>query len=187
MGILTAKGKLTSYIYLDQNNEPHVGKHGHYKNDDAVDNLIRYVTRTRPNEDRRSELIYAGAFGAADHGPIDNVIFQFLYVQEIMRNQTNRKMYHFVYDLDSYEEAVFGNNLLLGIQAIRSQAYSFFVQGHQVVFAIHRKPEEGMHFHFAVNSVNYLTGRMYHSSKKRFSCSLGIHADAFLSDYSRIT
>lgn len=36
---------------------------GKYTNNDAVENVLRYVTRTRPMEDRADELIAWGGWG----------------------------------------------------------------------------------------------------------------------------
>lgn len=40
---------------------------GHYTNADAVNNVVRYITRTRINEDRQKELIYYNGFGVVNY------------------------------------------------------------------------------------------------------------------------
>ena len=39
--------------------------HGGYKNQGSITNGIRYITRTRTNEDRKTDLLAYGAVGAS--------------------------------------------------------------------------------------------------------------------------
>lgn len=73
---------------------------GTYVNDDAVENVIRYVTRTRPDEDRRNELIFFGGAGVSQEP--EQMIVQFKYIQRTFRSNANTgkkssmKHFHFI-------------------------------------------------------------------------------------------
>ena len=56
--------------------------YGGYFNEDAVSNVIRYITRTRKNEDRKNELIGWGSYNTLNMGTPEFVIKQFLDVQK---------------------------------------------------------------------------------------------------------
>ena len=40
----------------------------------------------------------------------------------------------------------------------------YFSKGHQVVFAIHYESQKHLHIHFAINSINYKTGKKWHTN-----------------------
>ena len=139
-----------------------------YTNKYAVEALIRYVTRTRDYEDRYYELIYWNAFGVDTSRGIEVVINQFKKVQKVCRSSTPmRKMYHFVYRFDDYERILVEADIGYAIQIASAIGRYFYDTGFQVVYAVH-KCEKGIHLHFAVNSVNYRTGLMFHISKSDY-------------------
>ena len=76
---------------------------GTYVNDDAVENVIRYVTRTRANEDRRNELIFFGGAGVAQEP--EQMITQFKYIQRAFRSSANlgKKITHEVFSFHQQE------------------------------------------------------------------------------------
>lgn len=141
-------------------------KNYNYSNLDAVNNVLRYITRTRHDEDRANELLRYGAAGVAYYLTIDDIIQQFLFVQNTFRiNQRGgRRMYHEVYNLLDEEVEKLNYNpqelWLLGMEC--SQVY--YQMGFQVVFAIHWDNGKHYHLHFAVNSISYITGHKWHTT-----------------------
>lgn len=164
MGKLIKRGNQTIYTYSDRNGISHTVKTGNYKNKHAVHDLIRYITRTRTNENRLEELKYWAAIGS-DTADVNTVINQFNHVQTIMRNHTERKMYHFIYAPDVFEKRIINKDYHLAATIAYSQAYIFYNFGYQVVMAVHDTDDGNLHYHFAVNSVNYYTGKMFHYSQ----------------------
>lgn len=141
-------------------------KRNNYRNPNAVENLIHYVTRTRGNEDREQDLISYGAAGAGYYLPPNDIIRQFLYVQYVygINRRGGKRMYHEVFNLYDCEVEELGYDRgqlwLVGMEC--SQIY--FQMGFQAVFAIHWEPDKHYHLHFAVNSINFIDGHKWHTS-----------------------
>lgn len=143
---------------------------GSYTNEDAVENVIRYITRTRKNEDRADELIAWGAMGAACYDTPELVIEQFRYVQGVYgMRERGRRIYHEVLGFREEEFERMWRDYGLVYQVAVECAEKYYSMGHQVVFAIHHAPKDGegvnkgIHIHFAVNTVNFLNGKKWHS------------------------
>lgn len=140
----------------------------YYTNPDAVENVIRYVTRTRLNEQRAKELIAIGGKGIYYNLPVERIISQFLATQEVF-NINQRGGRRIVHEIISLSDQDFANlnydyrHVYLHAEAICEYYFSL---GHQVLFAIHHDPEKKVHIHFVVNSINYTNGKKYHSSKQ---------------------
>ena len=161
MGEIKIYGKPQSAYTLNEDNEPIERlSSGYYKNEDAVESVLRYITRTRMEEKRLSELLFWGAYGASAYD-LDLLISQFEYVQQQMRSSTTRKLYHISYNFDKVEflHLINDRNLLFKLAA--AQASIFYRLGHQVAYAVHLKGEDNLHVHFAINSVNFCTGKMF--------------------------
>lgn len=141
-------------------------KHSNYSNLNAVRNLIRYITRTRENEDRKKDLIAYGAVGAGYDFHPDTIIKQFLFVQNgyAINSRGGKRMYHEVFNLYDCEAAELNYDrmqlFLLGMKC--SQIY--FKMGFQTVFAVHWEEGKHYHIHFAVNSINFTNGLKWHTS-----------------------
>lgn len=56
---------------------------GNYTNEDAVKNVLHYVTRTRAAEDREDECLMCGGKGVVIYQPVDYMIQQIEYVQKM--------------------------------------------------------------------------------------------------------
>ena len=141
--------------------------HGSYTNKDAVEKVIRYITRTRWCENRQNELIAYGGAGVGIYLNPAEIIRQFLYVQNIynINNRGGRRIYHEVLSFTDYEFQLLNwdyNSVLMIAQEISKFYYE---NGHQVLFGIHYSEEKRLHIHFAVNTINYRTGLKWHSSK----------------------
>lgn len=147
-------------------------KKGSYINEDAVENVIRYITRTRKSEDREDELIAWGGMGVGCYGSPELVIEQFRAVQRAYGKETNsgRKIYHEVLGFMEDEFERMWRDYGLVYQIAEECAGRYYSMGHQVIFAIHHAPKDGqagnkgVHIHFVINAVNFMTGRKWHTS-----------------------
>ena len=141
-------------------------RHSNYSNSNAVKNLIRYITRTRENEDRGNDLIVYGAVGAGYDFHPDIIIKQFLFVQNKygINSKGGRRMYHEVFNLYDCEAADLNYDRMqlfwLGMECSKI----YLKMGFQAVFAVHWEEGKHYHIHFAVNSINFTNGRKWHTS-----------------------
>lgn len=141
-------------------------KSNNYTNKEAVKNLIRYITRTRSNENRAGDLVCYGAAGAGYYYSPEDIIQQFLYVQHgyKIESRKGKRMYHEVFNFLDYEVSLFrGDWLQLWIIGMRC-CQVYYQIGFQSVFALHYEPGKRFHYHFAVNSINFLDGRKWHTT-----------------------
>ena len=135
---------------------------GRYTNYDAPEKLIRYVTRT--NGKNNADLIAWGGLGVTEFLGIEKIIDQFYSVQIIHNRKGNFGRYvdHDVYSFSIEEENFINANKLDVDKIARKMAYDFYERDKcQVVYGIHRssKTDKHMHIHFAINTVNYITGK----------------------------
>jgi len=141
-------------------------KSNYYTNMDAVEKLIRYVTRTREDETRAESLITYGSAGASYFNTVEDIIQQFQYIQEVygIKRRGGRRMYHEVFNLLDYEAewVNYAPELFwhLGMDCCRI----YFDMGFQTVFAVHWEEGKHYHIHFAVNSISFMDGRKWHTS-----------------------
>ena len=141
-------------------------KNRNYSNKDAVEKVLRYITRTREDEDREGNLINYGAAGADYFHAVDNMIQQFRYVQHVygINSRGGRRMYHEVLNLKDCELERLGRNPEMLWQVGMECCQVYFQMGHQVVFAVHWEPKKRCHIHFAVNTINFQNGRKWHTT-----------------------
>lgn len=165
MGILGIPTRVNKGKKEDNNNMVHYKK-GNYTNEDAVEKVLHYVTRTRENEERGSDLINYGAVGADYFHSVDNMIQQFCYVQHIygIDSRGGRRMYHEVLNLEDGEVERLGRNPDVLWQVGMECCQIYFQMGHQAVFAVHWEPEKRCHIHFVVNTINFQNGMKWHTS-----------------------
>lgn len=147
-------------------------REGNYTNPDAIENVIRYITRTRRNETRGDELLAWGGMGVGCYASPELMIEQFHYVQMAYGiNENGRMLYHEIFNITDEEFNKLGNDYnrvnLIALEC----AKVYYSNGYQVAFAIHddRKKigtNKRVHIHFVVNAVNFSTGRKWHTSMK---------------------
>lgn len=144
---------------------------GNYTNSDAVENVIRYITRTRANEDRAYELIAWGGMGIGTYQTPELAIEQFRILQRVHRIETRgSRMFHEVLRLTDGEFGWLEHDYGRVYQVALNCAQHYYAMGHQVVFAIHQAKKDcqggnqGLHIHFAVNTINFMTGNKWHSN-----------------------
>lgn len=163
MGLLVIP---TKGNYYNNNGEHIYYKKESYSNVDAVENVLRYVTRTRENEERAHELINYGAVGADYFHSVDGMIQQFCYIQNIhgINSRHGRRMYHEVLNLTDCEWERLGHDAEMIWWVGMECCQIYYQKGHQAVFAVHWEPEKRCHIHFAVNTINFLNGLKWHTS-----------------------
>lgn len=165
MGLLGIPTKPKEGNYNNNGNNIYY-KDQNYSNEDAVENLLHYITRTRENEDRKDDLINYGAVGADYFHSVDDMIQQFRYIQHIhgINTRRGRRMYHEVLNLKDCELKRLGRNPEMLWQVGMECCQVYYQMGHQAVFAVHWEPKKRCHVHFAVNTINFLSGRKWHTT-----------------------
>ena len=143
-----------------------------YSNKNAVKFVIDDITRNRENEKYTHQLLGYGALGANQFLSVEDMIATFSYVQQAydIDSRRGRRMYHEVYWFFSEELQLLNWNVELMWQYAYEIAMEFwYKRGHQVIFAIHYDMQGKYHIHFAVNTINYLTGAKLGTYKKDFA------------------
>ncbi len=133
-------------------------KKSEYQNKDAAERLIRYITRTRENENKAHELLsYGFTSGYTYLKPIEDVIQEFEYVHEIYHSE-DCLMCHYVIHISDKLFAYMDENLNT-VNAYATECCNFLFQmGHQACFAVHYTPKDKLHIHLAINRVNFTNG-----------------------------
>lgn len=162
LGIPTRGNKKNYY----NNNGVYARYKENYSNVDAVENVLRYVTRTRENEKRAHDLINYGAVGTDYFHSVDGMIQQFRKIQYIhgINSRRGRRMYHEVLNLSDCEWERLGHNAEMIWWVGMECCQIYYQKGHQAVFAVHWEPEKRCHIHFAINTINFLNGLKWHTS-----------------------
>lgn len=134
----------------------------YYKSEDSVEKVIRYITRTRKNENRMDELISIGGCGVLTNNGVEEIIYQFNQTQQIydLDNRGGRRLYHETYSFSDEEIYAIGDISLLDEIAFEICRY-YYLQGYEAIYAIHYSEEKHFHIHIVHNSINFLTGRKY--------------------------
>lgn len=143
---------------------------GRYKNPEAPEKLLRYITRT--NGQPKRDLVAWGGLGVAEFAGVEAVIKQFYRVQgeRQRKGEFGRYMDHEVFSLSARaEEDILNANVELDRMA-RNMARDIYERDHcQVVYGVHR-PDKGdghMHIHFAINTVDWQTGRKRRENRRQ--------------------
>lgn len=130
-----------------------------------VDYLIRYITRSRENEEKKSDLISCGGRGLEVRHDISMAIWQWKAVQAAYispKRKFARYCFHEIYCLTSKVSEQIDAERLDDLAYELSEEY--WRKGHQVVYGIHKPDhhEKRVHIHFGVNTVCLKTGRKWH-------------------------
>lgn len=143
---------------------------GNYTNPDAVEKVIRYITRT--NGKQQGDLAAWGGLGAAEFMGVESVIGQFHMVQKTYKRggDFGRYIDHEVFSLsEEAEKAILDNHVNLDEMA-RKMARDIYENDHcQVVYGVHKpdRSESHLHIHFGINTVDYRTGKKRRENKRQ--------------------
>ena len=135
----------------------------YYKSKESVQKVIRYITRSRVNENRANELLSYGGCGISFNYGIEAIIDQFIQTQriyEIDNWKAPRRLYHETYSFTNDEMYVLGDWRFLDEIGYEICRY-YFNRGYESLYAVHYDEEKYYHIHIVHNSMNYLTGRRY--------------------------
>lgn len=137
-----------------------------YLHPEAVDNLIKYISRENGNP--KDDLIYQGTLGAVDFNGTNTIIQQFKCVQELhtRKGKFGRYIDHEIYSFSYTEMLAFEKNNVPPDVIARNMAMDIFQEGFQVHYGFHKPDTHNKHphIHFAVNTVNYNTGNKRHEN-----------------------
>lgn len=132
---------------------------GKFSNKKAVENLIEYIFDSEKTLHNMADAL--GVYPVRSK----TIIRQFKEVQKAHRNMKGRKAYHLIVsfsdtemtqlDINDYEEIGY------------STASYFWNASHQVAYAFHES-SDNLHFHFAINAVNFKTGKKYHLQRSDY-------------------
>ena len=141
---------------------------GEYRNKDVVDNVIRYITRTRDNETRLDDLRGYGAAGVGSYVSPQVMISRFKAVQNSygIEYRGGRRILHEVFSITDREFTDMGRDIAIVNRLASDLCLEYYRMGFQVVYAVHWDMEKKLHIHFAVNAVSYKTGKKINTFRK---------------------
>ena len=139
-----------------------------YNKASDINRVIKY--ELRKNKNPKKDLIAYGGVGVMECFGINNMINQFLAVCQLHTRKGNFGRYidHEIFSLSPEAEQFVLNNKLDVDAIAREMAYDIYEKDHcQVIYAIHYASKETaiMHIHFAINTVNFVTGNKRHENK----------------------
>lgn len=145
--------------------------HNNFTEPKAVGNLIKYIFRE--NKNPSSDLIAKGGVGVIEFCGTENIISQFLAIQEIhtRKGDFGRYIYHEIFSF-SPDTAQYISAQHPDMDAIaREMAYDFYERDRcQVIYGVHDlsgdPPDRNIHIHFAINAVNYINGKKRRENKR---------------------
>ena len=115
---------------------------GKYTNQDAPENLIRYITRT--NGEPKNDLIAWGGLGILEYQSINSIIDQFSLVQQLhTRNgDFGRLIDHEIFSFTPECESLLDENNVDIDRLAREMAYTFYETDHCQVLYRQQTPRE---------------------------------------------
>lgn len=142
-----------------------------YLEENAIENVIRYNLRQRKNETCMDDLVLWGGFGVPEWKGAEGVIEAFKVVQKLhTRNgEFGRYIDHEIFGFTEDEAAAIKESNADMDSIAREMASDFYQDGTQIVYAVHEKEDKdgkiNLHVHFAINTVNYRTGKKRRENK----------------------
>lgn len=128
----------------------------HYQMESDMEGLLKYIAAEGNNG--RGEILLKSRGKGVSSKPV-KAARQMQAVQRAYGKEGKRRMYHLVvsYPKDMKKKAV----ILRAAEEIADMLF----ENYQVFYGIHTSTEN-WHIHYAVNAVNYNTGKKWHQSKK---------------------
>ena len=139
-------------------------KSTYYTNEDAVEKVIRYITRTRYYDDRSKELIAYGGAGISCEYGVPYIIKQFIQTQklyDIDRRQGSRLYHEVLMFSDEEMNKLIVHDFRFVIGIAREICRYYFDSGFEAVYAIHYDLDKHLHIHIVVNAISFIDGRQY--------------------------
>lgn len=160
----------------------------YYKNEDAIEKVIRYITRTRPMEDRSGELISCGGSGVTFRYGVEFVIRQMQTTQDFYRidDRGGRRLGHEVFCFDDEDFELVLDSDYRAVERIAQEVCDYyFRKGFEAVFANHFDEAKHMHTHIAYNYVSYIDGHKYRSLREDIIEKHTVYLNAYWRAYIR--
>jgi len=145
---------------------------GKYDKKSAIFYVIRYIRSPEKNPHGISNI---------HEDEIQKLAEEFLQIQKWYRNEKGKRIRHFYLS--------FPKNCNLSYEAYMHIAFRIidFFKNYQIVFGLHELGNDGKpcqkHIHFALNPINYKTGKRIKLNKKRLF-ELHKLIDSILEEYS---
>lgn len=123
---------------------------------------IRFVLQYILNEKKNPHGVH-NAYGTSNED-IEELVYRFVTVQEINRNTCGKRIIHFIVSFEMDCPYTYAEFRRIGNKIVQ------YYKGHQVIFALHEKGNDDEikqpHIHFAMNPINYITGKRIHIGKE---------------------
>lgn len=129
-----------------------------YQNKTAAQYLIRYITRTRCDEDKSHQFYGYGSYhGYMYQKPVEELINEFRDVQKYHKADGCLMCHYVILIPDDLFARMNNDYQILSAYASACCNYIFNL-GHQACFGIHVSDSRKLHIHLAINAVNFKTG-----------------------------
>lgn len=161
----------------------------YYKNDDAVEKVIRYITRTRFLEDRAGELICCGGSGITFRYGMEYIIHQMKQTQDLynIEDRGGRRLGHEVFSFSDEDFKLVLDSDYRAVEQIAQEVCDYyFSKGFEAVYAVHYDTEKHVHIHVAYNYVSYLDGHKYRSRREDIIEKHTAYLNAYWRAYIRV-
>lgn len=135
---------------------------GKYMNEDAPEKVIAYILRQGKHASRRDDLLAWGTKGCFEWDDAAQIAEEFYLVQKEMysrKGKFGRRLNHEIYALNLEECAAVKRKHVDVDDMARRMADQIFKEGYQTVYAVHDEGNGRLAIHFAINTVNYRTGK----------------------------
>lgn len=148
MAVLMVKGKNDNYKY--KKTDPQI-----------IEIYLRYITRTRSTD--QYPAAYVNYIGFRPYATIEELISDFHQTQMVYGcNSGIRARHEWISFAEGETVDIKGVDRIVDIANMFALWY--YNQGFEVVYAVHTDSEYN-HVHYVLNSVNFITGKKYHSNR----------------------
>lgn len=131
----------------------------HYADDSDICSLIAYIAGHGAKKEQT--ILFHNANGLSKN--YKKAPTQMIKVQRYFNKSSKRRIYHMIVSFPC--NYVYNERFI--IETANSIAKKCFPY-HQSFYAVHNATDN-LHIHFAINAVNYKTGKKWHKSKDEFS------------------
>ena len=129
-----------------------------YEKDKDIQELTQYIAGEGNNKEKE-EVFYIGSKGLDQEH--DKAAKQIIKMQRALK-KNNGRMYHMIISFNT------NTKNLLKVKAVsKAAAKIIYEEGYLVYYGIHTSTDN-LHIHFAIDSVNYLSGKKWHKSRSEF-------------------
>ena len=132
-----------------------------YEKDKDIQELTQYIAGEGTNKEKE-EVFYIGSKGLDQEH--DKAAKQIIKMQRALKKNNGRRMYHMIISFNTSTKII-------------------YEEGYLVYYGIHTSTDN-LHIHFAIDSVNYLSGKKWHKSRSEFMSFRNKVLDCGSAEYS---